>query len=310
MSKLDDNEPACTAPSCNALALVVRSRLRDIGAFSVRRLLPSTEQHMVGPFIFFDHMGPADLPPGKGLDVRPHPHINLATVTYLFEGEIMHRDSLGSAQVIQPGAVNWMIAGRGIAHSERSPDERRRHGGRLHGIQAWVALPKNAEEMAPRFDHHDASTIPVIARPGVDLRLIAGTAYGAESPVKIMSPTFYVAATLDAGASIELPAEHVERAAYVAEGRIVVDGQEFEPGAMAVLRPHGGGNGATKALLRAAEKSRVMLLGGAPLDGPRYVFWNFVSSSKDRIERAKKDWKEGRFQKVAGDEKESIPLPE
>jgi redox-sensitive bicupin YhaK (pirin superfamily) len=258
---------------------------------------------MVGPFIFFDHIGPNEMPPGYGIDVRPHPHIALATVTYLFAGEMDHRDSLGSHQTIKPGDVNWMLAGRGIVHSERTGPEARRSGGPLHGIQSWVALPTAEEESAPRFDHHPAATIPHLTRPGAALQIVAGTAYGARSPVGVCSPTLYVAATLEAGATLPLPDEHPERAIYVVEGEVSVGGRQLAPGTMVVF--HAG-----PAEVRALVPSRFVLIGGAPVDGERHIWWNFVASSPERIERAKTDWKEGRFGIVPGDEHELIPLPE
>ena len=293
-----------SAPSpADPIALVVEARPRDLGGFGVRRALPSTGRRMVGPFIFFDHIGPSEMPPGHGIDVRPHPHIALATVTYLFAGEMDHRDSLGSYQTIKPGDVNWMLAGRGIAHSERTGEEARRRGGPLHGIQSWVALPTADEENAPRFDHHPAATIPHLARPGAALQIVAGTAYGARSPVGVCSPTLYVAATLEAGATLPLPDEHPERAIYVVEGEVSVGPRRLAPGAMAVFNP-----GAAE--VRAVAPSRFVLIGGAPVDGERHIWWNFVASSPARIERAKTDWKEGRFGVVPGDEREFIPLPE
>ena len=285
------------------IALVIEARPRDLGGFGVRRALPSTGRRMVGPFIFFDHIGPSEMPPGHGIDVRPHPHIALATVTYLFAGEMDHRDSLGSYQTIKPGDVNWMLAGRGIAHSERTGPEARRRGGPLHGIQSWVALPTADEENAPRFDHHPAATIPHLARPGAALQIVAGTAYGARSPVGVCSPTLYVAATLEAGATLPLPDEHPERAIYVVEGEVSVGPTRLAPGTMAVF--HAGA-----AEVHAVGPSRFVLIGGAPVDGERHIWWNFVASSPARIERAKTDWKEGRFGLVPGDEHEFIPLPE
>ncbi|HEX3905986.1 MAG TPA: pirin family protein [Polyangia bacterium] len=285
------------------VSLVIEARPRDLGGFSVRRALPSGGRRMVGPFIFFDHLGPTEMPAGHGIDVRPHPHIALATVTYLFAGEMVHRDSLGSQQAIRPGDVNWMLAGRGIAHSERTGDEVRRRGGPLHGIQSWVALPIADEENAPRFDHHPAATLPQIERPGAALRIVAGTAYGARSPVAVCSPTLYVAATLEAGATLPLPDEHPERAIYVVEGELACGARRVATGTMAVFHP-----GAAE--VRALAPTRFVLIGGAPLDGERHIWWNFVASSPERIERAKSDWKEGRFGVVPGDEREFIPLPE
>jgi redox-sensitive bicupin YhaK (pirin superfamily) len=258
---------------------------------------------MVGPFIFFDHMGPVALGPGHGLDVRPHPHINLATVTYLFEGEILHRDSLGSEQLIQPGAVNWMTAGRGIVHSERSPAGARKTGPRVHGLQLWVALPTACEQTAPTFRHHPAGDIPALELPGARVRVIAGSAFGATSPVKVWSELFYAQAELDSRAEVELPEEHLGRAAYVVEGSIACDGQPFGPGTMLVFHQR------RAPRITALDRARVVLLGGAPLDGERHLWWNFVSSSPERIEQAKSDWREKRFPVVPGDEQEFIPLP-
>ena len=288
------------------LERVVQGRVRDIGALSVKRMLPAIEQphRRVGPFVFFDHFGPVEIPPGGGFDVRPHPHIALATVTYLFEGEILHRDSLGTEQVIRPGAVNWMLAGRGIVHSERVRDAVRASGQRMAGIQCWLALPSEHEEASPRFEHHPDTVIPQRAAKGAELRVLIGSAYGCTSPVSAMSPTFYVDAQLDAEGELELPEGYAERAAYVAEGSIECAGQRLVEGELAVFRA------GASVTLRAARRSRVMLLGGAPLVGERYLWWNFVSSSQERLESAKRDWKEGRFPKVPGDEIEFIPLPE
>jgi hypothetical protein len=259
---------------------------------------------MVGPFIFLDHMGPVAMEPGSGMDVRPHPHIALATVTYLFEGEIIHRDTLGNELAIHPGDVNWMLAGRGIAHSERSGPGERARGPRLHGIQSWVALPTAREEDPPTFVHHPASTLPRLKREEAELTVIAGTAYGAESPVGVLSPTLYVDARLQPGARLAVDATHPQRAVHVVDGWIQIGARRLCSGQMAVLAP------GAEVVLEADGPSRVMLVGGAPLDGERHIWWNFVSSSKERIERAKDDWKHGRFGKVSGDEKEAIPLPE
>lgn len=249
-------------------------------------------------------MGPAVLPPGTGMDVRPHPHVNLATVTYLFEGEIVHRDSLGVTQPIRPGAVNWMTAGRGIVHSERSSNEERARGPRLHGIQLWVALPQQDEEVAPEFHHHPAETLPSIERDGVRLRVLAGSAYGVESPVRTFSALFYVDASLEPGFELELPTEHQERAVYVVDGAIRCGAERANRGRMLVFSP------GVPVALEAETPARLMLLGGAPIDGERHIYWNFVSSKRERIEQAKRDWSEGRFPKVPGDELESVPLPE
>ena len=283
--------------------LLVPPRPTDLGGFSVRRLLPHRSCRAVGPFVFFDHMGPADFAPGHGIDVRPHPHIGLATVTWLFDGEILHRDSLGSVQPIRPGALNWMTAGRGIVHSERTGPDTRIRGGRLHGIQAWVALPEADEECEPGFVHYPAEALPQFTRNGVELILIAGTAFGERSPVEVAMPTFYLEARLAAGARLMLEDEHPERAVYVAEGAARVDVRALQAGDLAVLAP--GGTGA----IEADGPCRLMLLGGAPLDGPRTIWWNFVSSRPQRIEQAKADWRANRFAHVPG-ESEFIPLPE
>jgi hypothetical protein len=283
---------------------VIVPRTRDLGdGFQVRRALPSIERRMVGPFVFFDQMGPTVLRPGAGLDVRPHPHIGLATVTYLFDGEILHRDSLGTVQPIRPGEVNWMTAGSGIVHSERTPPELRPAGPRLFGIQTWVGLPRDREEAAPAFAHHGAAELPVVEGEGKRVRLIVGALYGARSPVAVFSEMFYADAALDAGARLEFPADHEERALYVVEGRIAIAGEAFEAGQLLVFRP---GDVIT---VDAAAAARLLLLGGEPMDGPRHLWWNFVSSSNERIEQAKEDWKQGRFPPVPG-ETEFIPLPE
>lgn len=286
------------------VSLVIEPRARDVGGFDVRRVLPYMRRRSVGPFIFFDHMGPVDFPPGQGIDVRPHPHIGLATVTYLFEGEIFHRDSLGVEQAIQPGAVNWMVAGRGIVHSERTAPAERARSGRLNGIQSWVALPLSHEESEPSFRHHPAESLPVIEGEGVRMCLIAGAAYGKRSPVETPSEMFYLDARLSDGAELLLPDEYEERAIYVAEGEVQLsDGSRVHEGTMAVFHP------SVEVALSVSEKSRVMLLGGAPLDGKRHLWWNFVASTPERLEQAKADWKDGRFEKVPGDD-EFIPLPE
>jgi redox-sensitive bicupin YhaK (pirin superfamily) len=291
-------------PPETSVETVILPRAHDVGGFEVHRALPARERQMVGPFIFFDQMGPGEFLTGHGLDVRPHPHIGLSTVTYLFEGEIMHRDSLGSAQSIRPGDVNWMTAGCGIAHSERTDPALRVHGNRLFGIQSWVALPKSLEETVPAFVHHPAATLPATEDGGTRLRLIAGTGWGLLAPVAVSSPLFYADATLSPNAALPLPEEHEERGVYVLLGAVEVAGTRFESGRMLLFR---AGDPAT--VRAGAEGARLLLLGGAAMDGPRFIFWNFVSSSRDRIEQAKADWKEGRFDKVPGDEKEFIPLP-
>jgi redox-sensitive bicupin YhaK (pirin superfamily) len=281
---------------------LLRPHTKDLGGFEVRRLLPAHPQKLVGPFIFFDHMGPAQLPAGGGIDVRPHPHIGLATVTYLFDGAIMHRDSLGTVQRIEPGAVNWMTAGHGIAHSERSPDDERPKGPRLHGIQTWIALPQAHERTEPHFSHHPKNTIPLITLPGVYMHLIAGTAFGRTSPTPTYSPMFYLAVEMEAGAAFELPREHEERAVYVVSGEVSVAGVDLPARHMAVVAP----DEAVRVAARSA--ARVMLLGGSAIDGDRHIWWNFVSSSAASMDEAAARWEAGGFPAVPG-ETEFIPLP-
>lgn len=283
---------------------VIESRPRDLGGFTVRRTLPSPTQRLVGPFIFCDHMGPASHAPGEGIDVRPHPHIGLATITYLFEGELVHRDSVGSVQRIVPGDVNWMIGGRGIVHSERTGPEVRARGGRVHGIQTWVALPMRDEETTPRFEHHPLQTIPAVRRHRTELRVLAGTAYGVTAPTGVLSPTLYVHARLEDDATLEVDGAHEERAVYVADGSIGCDDSIFGAGTMIVLHPH------EHVTVHATGPANLMLIGGAPMDGPRHIWWNFVASSPELIERAKSEWREGAFPKVPGDDDEFIPLPD
>lgn len=291
-------------PDTNAIDLVISPRKKDLGGFEVRRVLPFTKRRMVGPFIFFDHMGPAEFPPGKGIDVRAHPHIGLATVTFLFDGEIHHRDSLGFHQPISPGDVNWMTAGRGIVHSERTGPETRAAGHTLHGIQTWIALPKSDEETEPAFHHYPQDTLPVVEQDGGSFLLIAGTAYGQESPVKTFSPMFYLGGSLEAGANFPMTDDHEERSVYVVDGAVTVNGTVLEEGQMAVLTP-----GASVSVT-SDTGARVMLSGGARMDGDRLIWWNFVASSQDLIDRGKQEWKDGAFPKVTGDDKEFIPLPE
>ena len=287
------------------IELLIEARRKDLGGFEVGRLLPFMRRRSVGPFVFFDHMGPAQMPAGvpRSTDVRPHPHIGLSTVTYLFAGEMRHQDSVGSDQAIRPGEVNWMTAGRGISHSERFDGPIRDHGGLINGIQAWVALPNGAEEIDPAFAHHGPQDLPTYDSGGLWARLIAGSAFGATAAVKTHSPMFYVHWELQPGARVGLPAEHPERAAYVAKGLVEVDGQRAGPGQMLVFAP-----GQT-VTFEAIEPSTVMLLGGEPI-GERHLWWNFVSSSKDRIEQAKADWKAGRIPLPQNDHDEFIPLPE
>lgn len=283
---------------------LLRGREHDLGGFHVRRLLPQIQCRSVGPFVFFDHMGPARFPAGMGVDVRPHPHIGLATVTWLFEGVMRHRDTLGSVQDIRPGAVNWMTAGRGIAHSERTPPDARVEGAPLHGIQTWVALPRADEETEPAFHHVPGDKLPRIDDEGVHLTVVAGTAHGLQSPVRVFSPTLYLAGEMAEGATFELDDEHEQRALYVAEGAVAIDDQQVQAQTFAVLPEQG------PVRMRAIENSRVVVLGGEALDAPRHLWWNFVSSSRERIEQAKRDWAEGRFGLVPGDDREFIPLPD
>ncbi len=290
-------------PPPDGVDIVIQPHARDIGSFSVRRSLPSARRRLVGPFIFFDHMGPVDFVPGQGIDVRPHPHVGLATVTYLFEGEILHRDSLGIVKAIRPGAVNWMIAGRGIVHSERTDPEIRKKARRLHGIQTWIALPRELEDRAPDFVHHPADTLPEFRRSGSSLRLIAGTAFGERSPVETQSPMFYLEAVADAGSLIPLPDEHAERALYVVSGEVKLSERRYGEGSMIVLS-----EGMTPPIV-ATMTTRAMLLGGAPIDGERLIWWNFVVSSEELMKKAKADWKADRFDRIPG-ETEFIPLPE
>jgi redox-sensitive bicupin YhaK (pirin superfamily) len=297
-------EPACTAGDTPSIDLVIEGRPRDLGNFPVHRTLPSGQRRSIGPFIFVDHIGPAELAPGHGMDIRPHPHIGLATITYLLDGEIVHRDNLGNTQAIRPGEVNWMIAGRGVAHSERTSPEVRARGSRTLGMQIWVALPREHEAMAPAFEHHPQAALPTIERPGAVLRVVAGTAYGQTAPTSVLTPTLYVHAELTAGATLAIDDTHAERAVYVIDGEIECDGRVFGAATMVVLRAE------VDAAICARTAANVMLLGGAPLDGPRHMWWNFVASDRESIERAKAAWREGRFAKVVGDEQELIPLPE
>jgi redox-sensitive bicupin YhaK (pirin superfamily) len=294
----------------SVIEMMIAPRRHDLGGFEVGRVLPFAKRRSVGPFVFFDHMGPAVFGPGKGIDVRPHPHIGLATVTYLFEGSFMHRDNLGSVQTIRPGDMNWMTAGRGIVHSERSPDDLRKAGHRIHGIQSWVALPKSDEACAPAFTHHPAATLPVAKTGGALLRVIAGSAFGLTSPVATLLPTLYVDALFNPGASLTLTAEHRERAIYVVEGAVDINGEMVPALEMAVLKP------GKPVTIHADAEAHCMILGGAPLDGERLMWWNFVASSQALMDRAKADWAaapannwKGRFTLPPG-EQEFIPLPE
>jgi len=282
---------------------LIEGKLHDLGdGFTVRRMLPVLHTRHVGPFVFFDHMGPVTFAVSKGMDVRPHPHIGLATVTWLFDGMIRHRDSLGSVADIRAGEVNWMTAGKGIVHSERTPPDQRRDGQTLHGVQIWVALPQVDEEIDPEFHHHDHAALPRILRPGVEAVLVVGNAYGEHSPVKVFAPMFLLEAQLEAGAELPWPQDHVERGVHVVEG--AVNWGELEVAAMQMAVQ----TGPSAPSLKARVASRVLLFGGAPLDGERHLWWNFVASSRERIEQAKTDWQAQRFGKVP-DEVEFIPLP-
>jgi redox-sensitive bicupin YhaK (pirin superfamily) len=288
----------------------ISGKAHDLGdGFFVTRLLPQVARRSIGPFVFFDYFGPVDFAPGKGIDVRPHPHIGLATITYLFDGSQMHRDTLGSVQEIKPGDVNWMTAGRGIAHSERTGAEVRAAGHRMHGIQSWIGLPQADEESPPAFQHFCVADLPEREDKGVTLRLIAGTGFGMTSPVKVFSPIFYADARFTSGGALHYGAEHEERALLIIDGEIQIGGGNQDvathgPAAMLALEP------GEEVTLYADAPARVMLLGGAALEGERHIWWNFVSSSKERIERAKREWKSGQFGTIPGDDKEFIPLPE
>ncbi len=305
MSWMPSNDPILgDAPSCDALELMIVPRTRDLGdGFAVRRALPHGKRQMVGPFIFFDHFGPVQFIPGKGMDVRPHPHIGLATVTYLFDGSIMHRDSEGNIQEIQPGAMNLMTAGRGISYSERTPDMQRANGQSMMGLQSWIALPAGREEIPPSFQHYGAANLPTVQDNGFSARIIAGKSFGVSSQVEMVSDWFYVEVALDAGKNVPLDADHEERAIYVVDGEIEIAGDKFEGPRLLVFRP------GDRITVKALRKTRMMFLGGSAMEGPRHIWWNFVSSSKDRIEQAKADWKAGRFGLVPN-EHEFIPLPE
>ncbi|HET7306465.1 MAG TPA: pirin family protein [Gammaproteobacteria bacterium] len=303
MSWRNYNEPECVDEP-GPIALEIKPRPRDLGGFEVARVLPARQRRMVGPFIFLDHIGPARFDPGQGADVRPHPHIGLATVTYLFDGSFLHRDSLGTEQLVEPGAVNWMSAGRGIVHSERTPAAERQHAHRLYGLQSWVVLPKAQEDAAPSFQHHARNALPEIEQHGVTMRLIAGTAFGETSPVTIQSPLFYLDIAMSGGSRFVLSADYTERALYAVDAPITVDGVVCDTRSLAVLKSGAAVEIATR------DPTRLMILGGEPLEGERFIWWNLVASSKERIEKAKRDWAEGLFPKVPGDENEFIPLPQ
>ncbi len=308
MSRTEDNEPAVAPVStCPSLDAIIVPRARDIGAFEVRRALPSVERKLVGPFIFFDQMGHAIIPPGKGLDVRPHPHIGLATVSYLFEGGIMHRDSLGNALEIAPGAVNLMTAGKGITHSERTPVEKRADSNPVYGIQSWLALPKGLEETEPDFAHTPEADLPVIDETGMNVRLIMGRLYGETSPVTTYQDMFYADVRLSAGAQLPLPSDHEDRGIYVLEGEIEVAGEPFGAGRMLIFRP------GDEITVSAVADARLMLLGGETMDGPRHIKWNFVHSDMDAIHAAEDawkaaDWESGPFTLPPDDDREYISL--
>lgn len=303
--------PTCpSATQMDSIETLIIPRSRDLGGFEVRRALPAPKRQMVGPFIFFDQAGPAEFLSQQGIDIRPHPHIGLSTVTYLYQGEFHHRDSLGSDQVILPGEVNWMTAGKGVTHSERTRPITRQRPHRLFGIQTWVALPEEAEEAAPGFEHWSKESLPYLDAEGKQLRLIVGTAYGETSPVSTFSEMFYIDAVLAPHASLPLPDEHEDRGVYIVEGEVVVAGQTFERARMMVFRP-----GDPITITAGPHGARLMILGGATLNGPRYIWWNFVASSKEKIEAAKEawrraDWGSGSFILPPGDDREFAQAPE
>jgi redox-sensitive bicupin YhaK (pirin superfamily) len=290
--------------ACEALELVVVPRSVDLDDFAVRRALPHSTRRTVGPYVFFDHFGPAEFRSGKGLDVRPHPHIGLSTLTYLYDGEIIHRDTLGVNAAIHPGEVNWMTAGRGIVHSERTAPERRVDGEPLHGLQLWIGMMAKDEEIDPGFAHLGGDELPIVNGEGKHVRVVAGKMFGAASSLKTTSETIFADISLEAGAAMPLDADYEERAIYVSSGEIDISGDRFDTGRLLIFRP------GDRITVNAVKPSRIAVVGGAPLDGPRYVWWNFVSSRKERIDQAKDEWKQGRFGKISGDEIEFIPLPE
>ncbi len=304
MSRYPDEQPGVKSSPAPAVDVVITPHAKDLGGFSVRRALPAIERRSVGPFVFLDEMGPAEFAMGRGIDVRPHPHIGLATVTYLYEGRIIHRDSLGTVQAITPGDVNLMTAGRGIVHSERSDPEDRMTTRTMHGLQLWVALPHGHEEAAPSFIHYEASALPTTEIGAARIRVIAGAAFGLASPVETLSALFFADIALPAGRSLALDVDYAERAVYVVAGEMTIEGAAFRAGVMAVL--HAG----SAVVVTANADSKLAFLGGEPLDGPRHLWWNFVASSKDRIERAKVDWVRDRFGAPVPGETEFIPLPE
>ncbi|MEO3431919.1 pirin family protein [Inquilinus sp. CAU 1745] len=304
-------EPGCPDEGgIDAIETLIVPRSRDLGGFEVRRALPAPKRQMVGPFIFFDQAGPAELLTGQGIDVRPHPHIGLGTVTYLYRGDFHHRDSTGADQIISPGALNWMVAGRGVTHSERTSEAARKGPNGLFGIQTWLALPDAHEDVAPSFEHHGKDKLPMIEDEGISVRLILGTAYGEVAPAKMFSETFYADVTLEPGRRLPMPDDHEDRGIYIVEGSISIAGQTFEASRMMVFRP------GDRITVAAGDRgARLMILGGATLSGPRYIWWNFVASSRERIEAAKaewraEDWGQGRFDLPIDDRAEHIPLPD
>lgn len=298
------DDPDCAdAKGCDPVDLVITPRTKDLGGFDVRRVLPAVARRSVGPFVFFDQMGPAMFPAGDGISVRPHPHIGLSTLTWLFEGEILHRDSLGYVQPIRPGEVNWMTAGSGIVHSERTPEELLDKERPLFGLQVWMALPQDLEETDPSFQHVAAADVPSLERDGIKLSLVAGKGWGLSSPVKVYSETLYADVEAAAGSVLTVPADHEERAIYPVRGAVEIGGVTFEAGTMMVLTP------SLVVDILAPEGAHYVVIGGAPVDGKRHLYWNFVSSRPERIEQAKQDWREGRFAPVPGDD-EFIPLPD
>lgn len=304
-------EPGCPdTVDLDAIETLIIPRSRDLGGFEVRRALPAPKRQMVGPFIFFDQAGPAELLTGQGVDVRPHPHIGLGTVTYLFQGDFHHRDSTGADQIIRPGALNWMVAGRGVTHSERTSAEARTGPNSLFGIQTWLALPDSHEDMAPLFEHHGKDSLPVIEDEGVSVRLILGNAYGETAPAFMYSETFYADVTLEAGRLLPMPDDHEDRGIYIVDGAISIASHDYEAGQMMVFRP------GDRITVAAGDRgARLMILGGATMSGPRYIWWNFVASSKERIEAAKAEWRAenwgaGRFDLPVDDREEHIPLPD
>lgn len=303
-------EPTCPdAATLDSIETLIIPRARDLGGFSVRRALPAPRRQMVGPFIFFDAMGPVEFLTGQGIDVRPHPHIGLGTVTYLYRGEFEHRDSLGTHQMIYPGEVNWMVAGNGVTHSERTSEVTRQSPSSLFGIQTWIALPEEREDDPAMFEHHGKDALPLLEGEGKEVRLILGEAWGARAPVTMLSETFYADVVLQPGARLPMPDNHEDRGLYVVQGAVEIAGDVFEPGQMMVFRP-----GDAITVTAGVQGARLMALGGATLNGPRYISWNFVSSSREKIEAAKADWvagdwAHGRFQLPPGDTEEFIPLP-